>query len=353
MFRSHRPPMQRSVAKSSRLGFTLIELIVVILVISILMAIVMPSIGNVFNSGREAQVVADIKNIEAGLAAFKLKYGIDPPSSFVISSDPATYIPASPADLANPAKRIGFNSRALMRQLWPSYEITNAAASTPGALLAANGVTGLDTTVYLNGAECLAFFLGGPGVLGDNVAPNGFSANPINPFLGGGSRVGPFLELSESRLVDVDENKAREIIDTLPNQTRPYQYFSSYDGKGYQLFGYDNTAGTDDDEVIVLNSSPTMQSVYLKNDTEWATAANRPSVGGVVGNYWNGKTYQIISPGLDGEYGVGGSYSSQDGIAAKSDAADTYRSREVRSKEADNITNFSSGSMKKIYTPNP
>lgn len=344
MFRANQPPKQRSVAKPSRLGFTLIELIVVILVISILLAIVMPSIGNVFNSGREAQVVADIKNIEAAIAAFKLKYGIDPPSSFVISDDPAVYTTAT--------NKIGINSRALMRQLWPNYEMTNAA-STPGALLAANGVTGLTFPLYLNGAECLAFFLGGPGVLGDTLAPNGFSANPINPFLAGGSRVGPFLELNEARLSDVDNDKAREILDTLPNQTRPYQYFSSYEGKGYQLFGYDNTAGNSDDEVIVLSGNPTMQAVYLKNDTEWANAANRPSVGGVVGNYWNGKTYQIISPGLDGEYGVGGSYSAQDGIATKSDPADTFRSRDVRSKEADNITNFSSGSMKKIYTPSP
>ncbi len=326
-------------------GFTLIEIIVVIMVVAILVSILMPALNNTRTAAREAQVVADIKNIEAAIAAFKLKYGIDPPSSFLISPNPADY-----NDTAN---KLGMNSKSIMRQLWPNYEFGNEAARTPGQLL------GLSSAKYLNGAECLVFFLGGArsfdsaysGGKGNagRARPDGFSANPINPFADGGSRVGPFLELDAARLVDTDDDGFFELLDTLPNQTQPYQYLSSYDGRGYQPFGYDGSANNADDEVL----PDTLKSAYLKNDTKWGDSPAAAPSGGTAGNCWNGKSYQIISPGMDAQYGVGGSYSSQDGIATKSDEADSYRSRIARSPETDNITNFSTGTMRKLYTPAP
>jgi len=328
----HAPRPRAAQRSRSRSAFTLIELIVVILVIGILAAILLPAIGNVRATARNAQVTVDIKNLEAAIAAFKLKFGMEPPSSFLIGSENVHYTGSD----------IGKSSIAIMRELWPSYVPREADSNLPGQVL------GISGPQYLNGAECLAFFLGGPGMYtasgsSTDLLPNGFSSNPLSPFFqSGSSRVGPFLEIDTAKLVDVDGDGFYEILDTLPNQTMPYQYLSSYNGRGYKPFGADGNPGTADDEVITISGTPKMFSAYLKKDGNWADASKAPS-GVNNAAYWNGKSYQIISPGLDGEYGVGGEYSTENGLKIKADNADTFRSKEKRNAEIDNITNFSSG----------
>jgi len=357
--RQYDPP-QRSVTAantpSSRPGFTLIELMVVIIVIAILAAMMLPAINSVRSRALDAKVVTDIKNIEAAIAAFKAKYGVEPPSSFRLHED----------GVWSMSDNLDKNSVAIMRQLWPTFPLRSSGSSmvvvdpmgSPSPIGDFNG-NGSATDVFtLNGAECLIFFLGGPGLLNisggssipvpQSVTANGFSANPSNPFAGGGSRVGPFLELDASRLSDVNGNGAYELLDPYLNQTRPYQYLSSYNGRAYQPFGYDGNPGTADDEVIVLNGVPTMFSIYLKTDT--ATASAIPQ-----GSAWNTKTFQLISPGRDAEYGVGGLFTvpgtntNGDGIGVR--ASDTYRNSAKRQFEIDNITNFSRGPLQKTFTP--
>lgn len=344
-------------------GFTLIELVVVILVISILAAFLLPAINNVRITGRNAQVTADIKNLEAAIANFKLKFGVEPPSSFVL------YEAASGWGNTDALTR---NSVAIIRQIWPSYDFTNQGDPTTNTTTGTDNPTagnqardfnldGDETDVFrLNGAECLAFFLGGNGII-NSVAANrvatGFSANPTNPFAIGGNRVGPFYEIDGARLSDVDNDNVPELLDPLPNQTMPYQYFSSYNGRGYQIFGPDGAFGTSaqqlDDEVIRISGTATMSSVYLQTDT---TMPSSPT-SFPTGTPWNQKSYQIISPGLDGGYGVGGLFTragtsaAGDGIAVRSGTGDTFRSRSPREQEADNITNFSGGPLTKFFTP--
>jgi hypothetical protein len=182
--------------------------------------------------------------------------------------------------------------------------------------------------------------------------PTGFSANPSNPFATGGNRVGPFSEFDAGRLIDVDNDYFYEILDPLPGQTMPYQYLSSYSGRGYQPKGYDNSFGTNDDEVIKIGSTPTMYSAYLQKDN-WTSSAGT----GVLpsGTPWNQKTFQIISPGIDGSFGTGGQFttpsptSTGSGIAVSS--GNDYRDQSKRQVEADNITNFSGGTLTNFYTP--
>jgi len=315
--RQYDPPQRPVTAAntpSSRPGFTLIELMAVILVIGILTAIMLPAISNVRRTARIAQVTVDIKNLEKAIADFKLKYGMEPPSSFLISATPSDYTGSA----------IGKNSLAVMRQLWPNYDPSDSSVGLPGTLM--GGVDGK----YLNGAECLTFFLGGPGVYSStgsatDCSPLGFSANPRNPFASGGTRVGPFYEFDSSRLVDTNNNGFYELIDTLPNQTTPYFYLSSYGGRGYQLRGYNNTLGDDDDE---MPSSVGMTYAYFK------------SVSGGTPVYWNAKTFQIISPGFDNTFGTLSCYREQkfyDTNTGKTPQSATY--------EKDNITNFSSGPL--------
>lgn len=312
-------------------GFTMIELMIVIVVIAILAAMLLPAITNVRRTAQIARVTVDIKNLEKAIADFKLKFNMEPPSSFKV------YEVGS--DWLNATDTLSKQSLAHVRQMWPNYDFSG--------IQDVNNDGSPNGPFSLEGAECLLFFLGGNGAItaaGTPPQPNGFSTNPSKPFASGGSRIGPFIEIDLSKLVDSDGDHNYELLDPLPNQTKPYQYFNSYGGRGYQVAN----------EVL---TSTTLKGPYVKVDakwlpTSWASASTpEPPLAATPSNAWNGKGFQIISPGFDGEYGVGGQYSSEKGIGVKADDSDQFRSRTNRRGEADNITNFSGGALNTFYTP--
>jgi general secretion pathway protein G len=314
-------------ARVSRRGFTLIELLVSIVIIGILMALLIPAVGAVRRTAQQAQVRAEVSQLEAALADFKAKFNMYPPSRITLYEEADDW----DDDAA---------SRAIITQLWPQFDFTIDRN------INGNAVAG--ETILLTGPECLVFFLGGirnsedldsDGVLdgGEDLNGNsaldmldgvsGFSANPANPFARGGSnRIGPFYEFNISRLIDTISNGALnltgngmyEMLDSLPGQTRPYAYASAYDGAGYRTSNFggtavDNLAGTG------------MVDVYRQ------TGSGSPPPA------WNSKTFQLISPGFDGEYGTGGLF-NPDTAAADFTAV-------PRQPERDNITNFHSGPL--------
>ena len=89
-----------------RAAFTLIEMMVVIVIIAILAGLILPAISAARTRANEARVVVEIKGLESAIAAFKAKYGTEPPSQFRLyltqagwNNDPA--------------------STAIVRQIWP------------------------------------------------------------------------------------------------------------------------------------------------------------------------------------------------------------------------------------------
>ncbi len=330
-------------------GFTLIELVVVILVIAILVAMIMPAMSGARNAARNAQVVADIKNLEAAIANFKLKFGREPPSSIVLFERASDWNAYRTSTATDELSLLAKNSIATIREIWPDFDFGYTASAgisvTPDTDFATlgeldiNGNGTIDATpIRLNGAECLAFFLGGVCATMDNNsppnmivevngatgtpqapkqwAPLGFSTNPRMPFKRGGNRVGPFVEFAPERLVggtqvNTENGVMPAYLDTLPNQTLPYLYLSSNNGRGYNKTGSDNDSFNRD-------AAPLEFKTYFRPGTKLAH---------------NQKTYQIISPGPDGEYGIGGEYES--GKQMKSEQA----------RDRDNITNFSSGPL--------
>ncbi len=293
---------------SSRRGFSLIELLVVIVIIGILIALILPAIAGVRARARVAQVTSEITQLDNAIAKFKSVYNVDPPSSL--------YIPP-----AGDASKWPAADRSKVRAIWPQFNFdTNGGLAI--ALPNNQFITG---GIHLSGAECLVFFLGGIPDLRDAVpVPRGFSKDPTKPWqINGTNREGPFFEFSNERLTDVDKDSLLEYMDALPGQTVPYLYLSSQ-GRNYKRT---NAAGTglaaqDDFDVFGGPSNPKdLQSVYLKTATPPQAHRN--------------DGYQIISPGNDGLYGSGGVF--KDGETLKNDAN--------RAAEVDNITNFSGGQL--------
>lgn len=345
----------RQPARHPRSAFTLIELIVVIMIIVILAGLLMVGVQAAVGRARTAAVAVDIKNLEQGIKEFQSKFGVTeaPPSGLILFEQADDW-----ADFSS-----GMNTQqnaALIRRLWPNFLKSNGKPD----LNADGTVNGSDNqdingdgdstdVIRLNGAECLAFFLGGimdSGSASGTFIPQGFSSNPVNPFFrpasgmnNWGTRIGPFVEMKPNRLQDDVDPIAGSLdnmpvyFDAFPASTNPYQYFSAYGGRGYRLKGVDASAmaKNDDERMWISSTEPTLYSVYLQKDTE--TGSNEPT-----GTAWNAKTFQIISAGADGVWGIGGEV-GDGGIP--SSGTGTYRSYDKRSGERDNITNFKGGQL--------
>ena len=289
------------------------------------MALILPAISGARRSAQITSVAAEITQIDQAITTFKGQYGVEPPSSLVIPAAGGTW---------------GAADRAKILAIWPQFNFTT------------NGGLGNTTAFSLSGAECLVFFLGGLESGSTSSATlAGFSKNPATPWTGGGgTRNGPYFEFDSGRIVDVDGDNLFEYLDRLPGQQTPYLYLSSQ-GKSYKRV---NTAGADDFDVysdapatFAIPSSRNMSFAYLKSDGATPHRAN---------------SYQIISPGFDGAFGVGGVFNNgaellnldlnndgdtSDLIDADSDGVVEITDKiEPRGLEADNIANFSNGRMK-------
>ncbi|MFM7058347.1 MAG: type II secretion system protein [Planctomycetota bacterium] len=287
-----------------RSGFSLVELLVVIVILGILAALILPAIVGARRSAQVAEVANEIRQLETAVTKFHSTFNVDPPSSL--------YIPDLTASQSWTAV-----DRAKVRGLWPQFNFTNNG-----------GAPAHYFGKHLNGAECLVFFLGGvspqPYPNGPNnepFVPVGFSKNPQTPWsIAGTNRDTPPFEFPVGRFSDIDNDGLPELLDPLPSQKTPYLFLSSQ-GRAYTKL---NNPVADDYDVHPSSngqSSEDLQGAYFTVQTPYK--AQRPD------------GYQIISPGFDGLYGVGGSYTDA-----------TQLEKTNRSAEFDNITNFSGGLLK-------
>ncbi len=276
-------------------GFTLLELLIVMTIISVLIALLLPAINGARRSARDTQVRTEIGQIETALSAFKAKYGQYPPSSIKLYVGVANW-------------NTDPESKAVIRSFWPEFDFATLVADLPWPDTGAVG-----TPLY--GAECLVFFLGGVNDAPASFNLIGFSKDPSNPFSRAGTnRDRPLIEFDASRLAF---NPNLTYLDPLNGQTNPYIYMSSDDGRGYDATDFNGA----------------MTEVYLQNGTK----------------AWKNESYQIISPGQDGAYGYGGVFNTKQADTAliiNGDInGDSVPDGIDRSAERDNITNFHSSRL--------
>lgn len=244
----------RQQAHEKRGGFTLVELIVVIAIIAVLAGILVVALSGAWFTGRQAQNTHDIRQLEIAVQAFKTKYGIYPPSKIYLAPTRAAI---------NTGDGSG-ESLGYLTRIWPRLSATATIDWSGGA-----GYAG-----WLDGDQCLVFFLGG---IPDQTTPGclGFGTDPTNPtnFTNGSSP--PLFDFAANRLFKRAGSPFYSYMDIYGNAadpSQPFVYFSS----GKRSNGYE--AGLA--QVIAgLNNVRPYQ---------------RPA-----GRYLNPNTFQIISAGPD------------------------------------------------------
>lgn len=291
---------------NTRAAFTLLELLAVITIISILLALILPSIAAARRRAAEVATGTEMKQFEQALSSFKAKFNRFPPSSITLYGTQAGWD-------SDPT------AKAIIRSMWRDFNFATGGRS-PGTpqnttVGGANYHPWGTGNVVLTGDECLVFFLGGvPVDNGTGVPPTlaGFSANGRFPFaIGGENRDGPFFtewKEQEKRLVDGTPSDAGgpdgvySYTDGLGEGKVPMWYSASNDGR-------------------YLNGDP----VYYQGDGKTP---------------WNRTTYQLIAPGADGEFG-----NIQQTATFKAIWTDSIEMDQTRFEEKDNITNFSGGRL--------
>jgi general secretion pathway protein G len=367
-----------------RRGFTLIELMVVIVILGLLVGLLLPAVMNARSATNAAADAAQIRSLSQALADFKTKYGAYPPSRIVVAEDgdysDANLTLAVDADGIAVGPLLKPRTLSYLRRFWPRLTIlTNGQKpSIPGGWYDVNGNNSLDKPYVLQGHECLALFLGGIPLKGEKgLGMTGFDKNPANPFTSAAqppaNNPWPFGTNRTPPYYDGPVKPAINGVAFLDhNRTNFYAYFSAYEGGGFDPDDVNLPETDDDSGLVVLGAVQTTNAATPKGNGQrkdivsspapnpYSNDAPMPITSGGALNLtelrrrvnWKDQSFQIISAGEDGKFGIGGQYVPDESVtlpfyaaATKSITGQTL-TVSVRNSEKDNVSNFSAGRLR-------
>jgi len=303
-----------------RRGFTLVEILVVIVIIGILAGIAVPVIGNAVTRARATAVKMEVTQIDQAIEAYALQYGDYPPdmSSWTVAQ----------RHIRKAFPRISAVDLTLLYNLCHRDSSGGIASSTPSL----NPASFVFSGSAINRGEALVLFLGGLSkdatspftgsggpfeLLSASVRPNANDADPRNYQYNSG-RENAFIDFQDDRLtlsvaqpnsplVSVDEVAYQDAgipdpIDPIPTYRSsrgdsPLLYFNSntygfaagtsaFNGYWHPEFGgvrpYKIQAG----QTVIGESFSTIASAV----DAWKWAEN--------------KRFQIVEAGTDGLFGT-------------------------------------------------
>lgn len=266
--------------RTQKQGFTLVELMVVIMIIGILTAIAIPAVNRAVRAGRQTAMRMEINALEQAVENYMQKYGDYPPDG----SDPTVVV-------------------RHMRKLFPRIEQTEM-----------NLVQSLVAT--MDPAEALVFFLGG--FSNDELRPITGTGGPLTESSRTGAQLGGyeynsdrhngFFDFDPARLsyrranddaalVSTDEVGSPDLLPVYQSANRdsaPIVYFDS------RTYGDVNNLYRDSEfgSVRPMKTSHDIKPGPYGNGDAGATAAIHAVP------FHNPRKFQILSPGLDGDFGA-------------------------------------------------
>jgi len=282
--------LSRSPSTAVRGGFTLIELMVVIAIISILVALTAAAVIRVLVVGPRTQARVEIGQFEGSIEAFKAKYNVDgpPPSRIILRKFLSDYY-NDPATRLSPKTQLDADSVQYLTTIFRGLLTTWQQRGINWH----SSWTAINTSVSetLEGDQCLVFFLGGIQVTGPNGCV-GFSTDNHNPDNLGGDRVS-FYEFKSNRLVVIPQRPISVFFSYLDayasnGKGMPYAYFSTYVTEN-NYNGYFKTYGNSDCATLGV----------------WPYA----EAGQPLPRYLRPKSFQIVSAGADRQFGPGTNFS--------------------------------------------
>ncbi len=270
-------------------GFTLVEMLVVVLIISILAGLISAAAIKARHRGQKAAIALEIKHLAMALDNYKHQFGEYPPDF----SD--KYAPTMVNLLI-----LSHISRAFPRFTYPPTATTTALKWQYLRDLIFNNsaytVNGVTYNIDLNNMTpviALVFWLGGmPDAQGQ---PSGFSKNPGNPFESPStqpSRIGPLFEFDPGRL-QTYTYYPRGVI---PGSGQPYIYLRAEQGQPESCREYYSSD---------LNATP--PTYTFKSGS---VSGAKPYWDQRTKGWMNPTSFQLLCCGLDGRFGQENVYPS-------------------------------------------
>ncbi len=314
--------MRLSSSRRPRPAFTLLELMVVILIVVLLAGMLLSAVTKVLIYTDEVRTVSEIGQLSQALEAFRLEFGLYPPSAIILIENGAY-------DRSDAAQAY---SASYLERMFPGIDLTSGHDW--------NGNGQLDGPYLLEGHEALVLFLGGPPYAGLNRVPGGWHTDKTNPTrapTGNATRLGPFYEFNVGKLVGWNPAKHLWGGYADPYGT-PYAYFLARD-------------------TSFNNYSNDCPSLVGNHFVPYFTTATGTGPNLVI-KYHRADKFQLISAGRDRLFGIGGQYDPSNpqnsqwqlNVPAVLPFADVGRPGNPSSPDRvqddyDNITNFTEGKM--------
>jgi prepilin-type N-terminal cleavage/methylation domain-containing protein len=359
-------PAQR---KPSAKGFTLVEMLVVIVIIGILAGMTAAVLGPARAAARRAVVTAELKQLDMALENYKSEYGEYPPSFVDINivaergGDPIVQQDARDAVARHLRKAFPRYIPGRQRSGWTDPNPDTRPDVTPFDKFANDVYYSYGRTIdpaqsdssqplkSFDAASSLVFWLGGlPETVpaaGGSWIPAGFNSDPQMPFKPGGPRTEPLFKFVPDRLVVQETHYISSTKTTFrylhyyPDKIEaPYVYFKSHRRRGVWQYGAIDSTGAFSPYWYHHALEPASQNFCVP----YRDRQDPP--------FWReAEKYQIITAGLDGQFGTTPPIDTRPGGGAlyrltkvpicRSAAGDVPWSE----FEYDNLTNFCKGTL--------